>query len=177
MRHGSGEGDGAVPDDDLVSTLRGIVGPAVSLEACAAMLARNGGDVAAAVNNHFAAHDPRTGGGGPSVAGGRQLNATRPVSGVEVGLNPTTGGRGVGVGGGGEGGGGGGGGARTGDEASGGEGGGTTTSTSVNVKKRVTPGGGTPRSPDSESQTRDTPYPKPWTMNPKPGTLNTKPYT
>ena len=40
-----------------VVTLRGIVG--LGYEACAAMLARANGDVAAAVNRHFAAHDPR----------------------------------------------------------------------------------------------------------------------
>ena len=44
-------------EDDPVSVLRGIVG--LSREACAAMLSRAGGDVAAAVNRHFAAHDPR----------------------------------------------------------------------------------------------------------------------
>ena len=44
-------------EEDPVVTLRGIVG--LGYEACAAMLARANGDVAAAVNRHFAAHDPR----------------------------------------------------------------------------------------------------------------------
>lgn len=41
--------------DDMVSTLQAVVG--VSREAAAAMLSRAGGDVAVAVNRHFAAHD------------------------------------------------------------------------------------------------------------------------
>ena len=44
-------------EEDPVGILRGIVG--LSYEACAAMLARANGDVAVAVNRHFAAHDPR----------------------------------------------------------------------------------------------------------------------
>ena len=44
-------------EEDPVGTLRGIIG--LGYEACAAMLARANGDVAAAVNRHFAAHDPR----------------------------------------------------------------------------------------------------------------------
>ena len=44
-------------EEDPVGILRGIVG--LGYEACAAMLARANGDVAAAVNRHFAAHDPR----------------------------------------------------------------------------------------------------------------------
>mmetsp|Transcript_36225 Transcript_36225/g.89267 ORF Transcript_36225/g.89267 Transcript_36225/m.89267 type:complete len:194 (-) Transcript_36225:20-601(-) len=51
----SGGGDNDFDTNDPVSRLQGIV--CLRRAACAALLSRAGGDVAAAVNNHYAAHD------------------------------------------------------------------------------------------------------------------------